>query len=286
MFEGFELDTVQVGEVSLRVRQGGTGSPVVLLHGHPRTHTTWHRVAPLLAQRHTVVCPDLRGYGRSSKPEPLADHSNYSDRAMAADIVALMHQLGLGTFAIAGHDRGSYVAFRAAMDHPDRITHLGAFDGVPIGDALGRMNARFATRWWHWFFYGQTNHPAERYICQDPDAWYSSDPDAMGRENHADYLTAIHDPATVRAMMEDYRAGLTVDRAADDVDKATGRKVECPVLFLWSTKDDLHEVHDDPEAIWREWADDVTAVPIDSGHHMAEEAHEAVAAALLDFLNR
>jgi haloacetate dehalogenase len=286
MFERFELEFVELGDITLRVRHGGSGPPVVLLHGHPRTHTTWHRVAPLVAAQHTVVCPDLRGYGESSKPEPTTDHSAHSDRTMARDIVDLMEHLGHERFAVAGHDRGCGVAFRAAMDHPERITRLCVLDGIPIGEALGRMGAKFATDWWHWFFFGQMKHPAERYISLDPDDWYGGDADKMGRENYEDYRRAIHNPETVRAMMEDYRAGLTVDREADDEDRAAGRKLGCPTLFLWSTKDDLCEVHDDPEAIWREWADDVTVVPIESGHHMAEENPEAVAQALLNFLGR
>ncbi len=194
MFEDFTLDFIDVGEVTLRVRHGGVGTPIVLLHGHPRTHTTWYRVAPALAEHHTVVCPDLRGYGQSSKPDPLEDHSNYSDRTMANDIVALMENLGHERFAIAGHDRGCYVAFRTALDHPERVTHLGGFDGVPIGEALDRMTAKFAIEWWHWFFYGQTENRAERYISEDPDQWYSGSPQEMGQENFEDYRAAIHDP--------------------------------------------------------------------------------------------
>ena len=145
-FDAFDLDQVSVGEgVRLRVRSGGDGPPVVLLHGHPRTHTTWHRVAQLLvAAGHTVVCPDLRGYGQSSKPAPAADHAPHSKRAMAGDVVALMRQLGHERFAVVGHDRGSYVAMRTAMDHPDVVTHLAVLDSVPIAEALDRTDARFA----------------------------------------------------------------------------------------------------------------------------------------------
>lgn len=161
MFEGFQLDRTTVGEVVLRVRHGGSGPPVVLLHGHPRTHATWHRVAPLLVGRFTVVCPDLRGYGRSSTPPTTADHAPYSKRMMAADVVGLMRFLGHDRFAVVGHDRGTYVAQRLAMDHPGAVTHLVVLDGVPIGEALARADARFAQLWWHWFFLGQTATPAE-----------------------------------------------------------------------------------------------------------------------------
>lgn len=285
MFDGFRLDRIDVGPVELRVRVGGSGSPIVLLHGHPRTHTTWHRVAPILASAgHTVVCPDLRGYGQSTKPATDRDHSPYSKRAMATDIVALMHALGHERFALAGHDRGSYVAFRLAVDHPDSVSRLALLDCVPIGEALSRADARFATAWWHWFFYAQPVTP-ERVINADPHAWYCGDPERMGRDNHADFSQAIADPATVTAMLEDYRAGLGVDRAADEADRADGRRIARPVLVLWSSRDDLPELYGDPLEIWSRWADDVRVGTIDSGHHMAEEAPQALSRALLDFFD-
>jgi haloacetate dehalogenase len=291
-FEGFELDRVSVGEgVQLRVRWGGDGPPVVLLHGHPRTHTTWHRVAPLLvAAGHTVVCPDLRGYGESSKPAPAADHAPHSKRAMAGDVVAVMRQLGHERFAVVGHDRGSYVAMRTAMDHPDVVTQLAVLDSVPIAEALDRTDARFAAAWWHWFFFAQPDKP-ERAIAADPAAWYGAHTpgkvEALGAENHADYLAAISDQDTVRAMLEDYRAGLGVDRAADDADRAAGRRITCPTLVLWSAQDDLEELFGDPLAIWADWTTDLRGGrPIDSGHHMAEDAPEELAAELGRFLAR
>ena len=284
MFEGFTLAFVDTGEARLRVRHGGQGPPVLLLHGHPRTHATWHRVAPRLAGRHTVVCPDLRGYGQSSKPPTTDDHAPYSKRAMAADCVALMRALGHERFAVVGHDRGGYVAFRTAMDHPSAVTRLGVLDVVPIGEALARCDARFAALWWHWFFLGQTAGPAERVICADPDAWYSGDPEQMGHDAHRDWQQAIRDPDTVHAMCEDYRAGLGVDRAHDDTDRRAGRRVRCPVLAMWSSRDDLGDLYGDVLGVWRGWADDVRGGTIDSGHHMAEEAPEQLANALRAFL--
>jgi haloacetate dehalogenase len=208
VFEQFRLDNIDTGEVILRVRYGGTGPAVLLLHGHPRTHTTWYAVAPALARAgYTVVCPDLRGYGQSSKPASDADHTPYSKRAMAADVVALMDHLGHERFAVAGHDRGSYVAYRTALDHPDRVTKLVVMDGVPVVEALERCDSRFAALWWHWWFFAQTGKPAERVICADPETWYqawtTNSPDALGPENHTDFLFAIRDPATVHAMVED-----------------------------------------------------------------------------------
>ncbi len=286
MFDGFDVSRVELSDaVTLRVRSGGSGPPVVLLHGHPRTHTTWHRVAPRLAAAgHTVVCPDLRGYGQSSKPPTAPDHSPYSKRAMAGDVLSLMRSLGHERFAVVGHDRGSYVALRLALDAPQAVCRLAVLDCVPIGEALARAGPRFATAWWHWFFFAQPDKP-ERAILADPQAWYGGNADQMGAENHADFLRAITDPETVRAMLEDYRAGLGVDRAADDADRAVGRRVQCPTLVLWSTRDDLEDLYGDVLGVWQPWADDVRGGPIDSGHHMAEEAPDELAARLAAFLS-
>jgi haloacetate dehalogenase len=283
MFEGFALETIDLPEARLRVRHGGSGPPVLLLHGHPRTHTTWHRVAPLLAPHFTVVCPDLRGFGQSSKPEDTPDHAGSSKRAKARDCVALMRRLGHGRFAVVGHDRGSYTAFRTAMDHPDAVTHLAVLDGVPILEALERCDARFAESWWHWFFFAQPDKP-ERAILADPDAWYQGSPERMGAENYADFRAATRDPATVHGMVEDYRAGLGLDRAHDEADRRAGRTVACPTLCLWSLRDDLEALYGDVLAVWRPWAPRVAGHGIDSGHHMAEEAPGDLARALIGFL--
>ena len=285
MFEGFGLEFVGVGEATLRVRHGGSGAAVVLLHGHPRTHVTWHKVAPILAERHTVVCPDLRGYGESSKPPTTDDHEPYSKRAMASDVVALMRRLGHERFAVVGHDRGSYVAFRAALDQPEAVSRLAFMGAVPIVEALERADARFAAAWWHWFFFGQTSKPAEDWINRDPEAWYNGTPEHMGVEAFDDYRRAIRNPDVVHAMLEDYRAGLGIDRRHDEEDRAAGRKVRCPTLVLWAEQDDAEELYGDLRPIWESWADDLRVEGIDCGHHMAEEAPEALAERLLAFLS-
>jgi haloacetate dehalogenase len=202
---------------------------------------------------------------------------------MAMDVLRLMKALGHERFAVVGHDRGSYVAFRLAMDHPQAVTHLVVLDSVPIGEALARAGAQFAAAWWHWFFFAQPDKP-ERAILADPDAWYGGHPDHMGQQNYADYRRAIHDPETVRAMLEDYRAGLGVDRAADDADRAVGRRLACPTLFLWSTGDDLEELYGDVLQVWEPWAPRLRGGPIESGHHLAEDAPEQLAAVIEDFL--
>jgi haloacetate dehalogenase len=282
MFDGFALERIDVGEATLRVRHGGTGPALLLLHGHPRTHATWHRVAPLLARRFTVVCPDLRGYGESSKPATTEDHAPYAKRAMARDCARLMERLGHERFTVVGHDRGSYVAFRLALDAPQRVSRLVVADSVPIGEALARCDATFARSWWHWFFLGNPAARAERVIGADPDAWYRTEAKRgqMDPEAFDDFLRAVHDPATVHAMCEDYRAGLGIDREHDERSRRDGDRVRCPTLVLWATRDDMEELYGDPVAVWRDWTTQVRGQPIESGHHMAEEAPEALAAAI------
>jgi haloacetate dehalogenase len=202
---------------------------------------------------------------------------------MAADIRTLMRLLGHERFAVVGHDRGSYVASRLAMDAPGAVTRVALLDCVPIVEHLERADATFAEKWWHWFFIAQPGKP-ERAILADPDAWYQGTPEKLGPENYADFRRAIHDPATVRAMLSDYRAGLGVDRAADEADRAAGRRITCPVLVLWSTRDDLFDLYGDIESIWGPWVTDLEGGGIDSGHHVAEEAPEALAARLASFL--
>ena len=285
MFEGFKLDMIALPEATLRVRHGGAGPPVLLLHGHPRTHATWAKVAPLLARTHAVVCPDLRGFGQSSKPADTPGHPGSSKRAKARDCVALMAALGFGRFAIVGHDRGAYTAFRAAMGHPACITHLAILDAVPILAALERCDARFAAAWWHWFFFAQPEKP-ERAIGADPDAWYGGSPEIMGVEAYADFRAAIHDPAVIHGMVEDYRAGLGIDRQHDAADRQAGCKITCPTLVLWSLRDDLQQLFGDVLDVWRPWATDLSGQGIDCGHHMAEEAPEELARELLRFLKK
>lgn len=280
MFDGFKLELIELPEATLRVRYGGSGPPLLLLHGHPRTHTTWHAVAPLLATSFTVVCPDLRGFGKSSKPANHHDYEAFSKKTKARDCVALMDRLGFEEFYLAGHDRGSYAAFRTALDHPSRVLKLAILDGVPILEALERCNARFASKWWHWFFYAQPDKP-ERAILHDPSNWYQGSAEAMGRENYEDFQSGIHDPETVIGMLGDYRAGIAVDQAHEREDREAGRKLQCPLHVIWSVKDDLKDLYGDILSVWEPWAEQaVTGAGIVCGHHMAEEAPVQLAHAL------
>ncbi len=194
-----------------------------------------------------------------------------------------MRTLGHDRFAVVGHDRGSYYALRMALDHPQAVGRVALLDCLPISEHLDRADRRFATAWWHWFFFAQPELP-ERVINADPDAWYRGDPKAMGQENYDEWRAAMRDPAVVRGMVEDYRAGLSVDDRDERADRAAGRRLEQQLLVLWSTRDDLEDLYGDPLAIWQDWAHHVTAHGIDSGHHIAEEAPDALAAALGDFL--
>jgi haloacetate dehalogenase len=238
----------------------------------------------MVARGFTVVCPDMRGYGQSGKAPIRPDHSQQSKRAVAGDLVRLMASLGHDRYAVVGHDRGCYVALRLALDHPDAVGRLVVMDGVPISEALARCDATFAHDWYHWFFFAQPDKP-ERAITADPDAWYSGvRPETMGVENYREVRAAIHDPDTVRAMLEDYRAGLGVDREHEEADRRAGRAVRCPTLLLWSARDDLEDLYGDPLAIWRPWAEDLRGRSVDSGHHMAEENPGDLTDALQEFL--
>ncbi|MDM9627763.1 alpha/beta hydrolase [Rhizobium sp. S152] len=285
-FSAFTVDLIEVAAGQLRVRHGGRGLPILLLHGHPRTHMTWGRVADLLSTSFTVVCPDLPGFGRSYIPVDAPDSRHSSKRAKAAVLIELMEYLGHREFAVVGHDRGSLTAFRMAMDCPDKITRLITVDGIPVLEHLERADWKFARDWYHWFFFAQPEKP-ERAILADPCGWYSAlSPRLMGAAAYDDMLDVIHSPDAIHGMMEDYRAGIRIDHLHDLADRESGRRVECPMLCLWSTRDDLEKIYGDPIAIWRNWATSVRGFGIESGHHIAEENPEALGKAILDFLSR
>jgi haloacetate dehalogenase len=286
MFEDFTAEIIDADGLPMFVRHGGAGPAVLLLHGHPRTSATWHEVAPrLVADGCTVVCPDLPGYGRSGKPTPTGDHAPHSKKAGARHLLALMRALGHERFTVVGHDRGSLFAFRLAMDFPEHAEQAVLVDCLPVCEHLDRITAAFATEWWHWFFFAQPDVP-ERVINADPDAWYHGDPETMGEDNHAEFRAATHDPEVVRGMLEDYRAGLTVDDRDERADRAVGRHLTQPLLVLWSLRDDLEQLFGDPLLIWRDWAIDVTGHGIDAGHHVAELAPGELADAITQFVRR
>jgi haloacetate dehalogenase len=284
LFEGFTLEHVDVGEATLRVRHAGSGPPLLLLHGHPQTHVMWHKVAPRLAEGFSVVVPDLRGYGESSRPPTTQDHEPYSKRAMARDNVALMRHFGFDTFAVAGHDRGGRCAYRLALDHPHTVTRLAVLDIVPTGEAFRRANREFGLGYWHWFFMAQPFDLPERLLEASKEYYYGRNKDLFDPEAFADYYRCATRPETIHTMCEDYRAGATYDFQLDEQDRGQ-KKIACPVLALWSGRGALAQWYD-VLAIWRDWADQVEGRAIDCGHYLAEEAPDDTFGALNAFLSR
>jgi haloacetate dehalogenase len=284
VFDGFESADVDTGQARIHLRRGGSGPPLLLLHGYPQTHVMWHRVAPLLAQEFTVVACDLRGYGESSRPPTTVDHWPYTKRAMASDLVAVMRALGFERFAVCGHDRGGRVGYRLALDHPERVTRLAVLDIVPTGEALLRANREFGLGYFHWFFLAQPAPLPERMIASDPDAYYRFHDagDIFAPQALAEYRRFAADPQTIHAMCEDYRAGATLDYWHDLADRGRKRRIGCPLLALWGTKWHVHDWYD-VLAVWREWADDVEGRALDCGHYLAEELPDETAAELRAF---
>ncbi|HWL79895.1 MAG TPA: alpha/beta hydrolase [Roseomonas sp.] len=291
IFEGFTLEERMVGGQRLRLRRGGEGPPLLLLHGNPQTHAMWHAVAPVLARHFTVVCPDLRGYGFSGKPGPSADHAPYSKRAMAADLLGLMRQFGHERFRVVSHDRGARVAHRLALDAPEAVERLAVLDIVPTIEHFERTDMAFAMGYYHWFFLAQKHDLPERMILRDVEDWFdlqtSREPkgrDFFHPEARADYLAALRQPGTVTAICEDYRAAATIDLEHDRASRAAGEKIRCPLLALWGAKGKIG-VWYKPLEVWGSYATGpVSGGPIESGHYLAEEAPEAVLAALEPFL--
>jgi haloacetate dehalogenase len=287
-FEGFELSQIAVDDVSLRVRHGGSGPPVLLLHGYPETHMMWAHVAEGLAADFTVVVPDLRGYGGSTKPPSSDDHETSSKRAMARDAVGLMAKLGFDTFDVAGHDRGGRIAYRLALDHPKAVRRLSILDIIPTGEVWARADRRFAIAYWHWSFLAQAHPTPEALIGSDPEFFFFESQfggviQTFDPEAYADYVRAAKNPTVIHAMCEDYRAGAFYDRQLDDEDKKAGRhRIACPTQILWGARGALAAWYD-TLALWREWAPDVRGQALDCGHFIPEEKPEETLALLRGF---
>ncbi len=289
-FDDFTLGMHRVADGELRVRIGGEGPPLLLLHGNPQTHAMWHAVAPVLARTHTVICPDLRGYGGSFKPAPSADHAPYSKRSMARDMAELMTGLGFERFGVLSHDRGARVAHRLAIDNPDRIERLAVLDIVPTIEHFERADMSFAMGYYHWFWFAQPHPFPEELINAAPATWFhahtSREPKLPGffrQEALDDYLAAAHDPEMIAAMCEDYRAAATIDLEHDRISRSQGRRIECPLLVLWGAKGRIGGWYD-PVKLWGEYSNGpVGGHSIDGGHYLAEEAPEQVLDAVQPF---
>lgn len=269
-FEAFDVSDIDVGDVTLRVRHAGSGPPLLLLHGYPQTHKMWGKIAPALARDFTVVAPDLRGYGASSKPATTPDHEPYSKRAMARDAVALMRHFGFTRFDLAGHDRGGRVGYRLALDAPEIVSRLSVLDIVPTGDVWRLADARFAMGYWHWPFLAQPHPFPENVIMRDSKAFFFPIGGHPAFAAFEDYARAVADPLVVHAMCEDYRAGATYDHQLDSADRGV-RKIGCPVQVLWGSKGAIGQWYDVLD-VWTAWADDLRGEALDCGHFLPEES--------------
>jgi haloacetate dehalogenase len=289
LFPNFEAFRLRAGEVEIAGVQGGSGPPLLLLHGHPQSHLIWHKVAAALADRFTVVATDLRGYGSSSAPPGDPGHARYSKRTMAQDQVAVMTELGFERFALCAHDRGARVAHRLCVDHPERVSRAMLLDIAPTLAMYERTSMAFATAYWHWFFLIQPAPFPETLINAEPDFYLSKlmglrhaglapfAPDAM-----AAYASAMRDPAHVHAMCEDYRAAATIDLEHDRADREAGRRIACPLRVLWGEHGVVARCFE-PLALWEEVAADVSGRAVACGHYIPEEAPDALREEMLEF---
>lgn len=289
LFPSFTHHSTRTKGAEINFRRGGTGAPVLLLHGYPQTHLCWHLVAPALAKRFTVICADLRGYGDSSKPASDPEHAAYSKRSMAQDMVELMAEEGFSQFAVVGHDRGGRVAYRMALDHPATVTKLAVLDIVPTHAMWTKLDKKLATSIYHWLFLIQPHGLPEAMIGADPGYFlreklrsWASNRDCFSPDVVAEYARCFSMPETIHATCEDYRAGAGIDFILDEADFGK-RKIACPVLALWGAKGIANEVMD-VLGTWQQWAEDVRGQVIPCGHFLPEEAPVETVAALEAFL--
>ncbi|MBX9842232.1 MAG: alpha/beta hydrolase [Xanthobacteraceae bacterium] len=292
LYPGYESRWIDTSAGKLFARAGGTGPPLLLLHGYAQTNVMWHRVAPALAGHFSLVIADLPGYGWSSVPEAGQDHAPYDKRSMARAMVELMEKIGHVRFRLAGHDRGGRVAYRLALDHPHRLEKVSTLDIIPNYEMWHGIDAKLAFRIWHWMFLALPAPFPETMIGRDPvDFWNritapgtkvkslsALDPRAV-----AHYRAFFSDPPRIHATCEDYRAGRTTDFANDEADRAAGKKIECPMLALWGATGIPPHAEHGPLATWRQWANDVRGLAIDCGHYLPEENPDAVSKALIEF---
>ncbi len=287
--EMFSSEARTIDNIRIAFRRAGDGPPLLLLHGYPQTNMMWHKIAPALAAHFTVIAADLRGYGDSSTPDSDAEHTPYSKRAMAADMVRLMTDLGHQSFMVAGHDRGGRVAHRMARDHANRVKRLAVLDIAPTAAMYGQTDMRFATAYYHWFFLIQPAPLPERMINADPEFFLRSKCGQWGRtegaitdDAFAEYLRCFQRPETVHAMCEDYRAAATIDLVHDAVDADV--RLAMPLLALWGG-DGFVGTNYDVLAEWRKVAEDVSGHGVPGGHYLPEEAADETLAALLNFFS-
>jgi haloacetate dehalogenase len=285
MFDGFTLEQIAVPEGVMRVRHGGSGPPLLLIHGCPQTSIMWGPIADDLAKHFHVVAPDLRGYGGGPMPVTTPDHEPYSKRAMNRDQIALMRHFGHDRFMVAGHDRGGRCAYRLAMDHPEIVTRLAVLDIIPTAEVYRSTDMTLASAYWHWFFLPRPAPMPEIMMAADSEIQFLRHLKPMlSQEAIDEYEHFYHRPQNIHGMCEDYRAGIGLDRLQDEEDIAAGRKLQMPTLVLWGNQG-LVGMRD-PLATWRRWAVDVEGQGIDCGHFLPEEKPVETLNALRDFFLR
>jgi haloacetate dehalogenase len=290
MFDDFERRDLETDGARIACFIGGSGPPLLLLHGYPETHLAWHRVAPVLAQRYTVIATDLRGYGDSRGPAN-GPASDYSKRVMARDQIAVMDRLGFSRFGVIGHDRGARVGYRLVLDHPGRVAAFVSLTVIPSSEVWARVDKAFALGAYHWFFFAQPYDLPERLLAGDPDYFLDWTLRKMAKDHSAvspaaieAYRRAFRRPEVRHAIMQDYRAAATVDHEHDIEDRNVGKRLDCPVLVLW--EQGRFEEKTTPLEIWRHWAAEVSGHAIPGGHLQMEEQPDAVLEAVLPLLKR
>jgi len=274
--DSFEAFHVQVSGNTIFVRRYGKGPAILLVHGFPRTSLMWRFLAPKLAESNTVICVDLRAYGRSGIPASTDDHFSYSKRAMAKELVEVMDKLGFPTFTLIGHDRGGRVSYRMALDHPKNVERLAVFDVIPIFEAWNRSDARFARTYWPWILFSQKQPLPESYLLGAPEAVFHNPfgQGLFGPEVLAEYVSTYRDPARVHGICEEYRAAATIDVEHDRADKESSKQIECPMLHLWAEGgplDTFYAKEGGPMGIWRQWAPHAEGQVMKGGHFFPEE---------------
>src|SRR5271154_6338848 len=286
----FEPSQIAVAGNEIFIRRYGRGPAILMVHGFPRTSLMWRFLAPKLAENHTVICVDLRAYGRSGIPTSTDDHFPYSKRAMARELVGVMDQLGFPTFTLIGHDRGGRVSYRLALDHPKSVERLAVFDVIPILEAWNRSDARFAKTYWPWILLSQQHPLPENYLLGAPEAVFHN-PFGQGSfdtEILQEYVSTYRDPQRVHGICEEYRAAATIDVEHDRADKGAGKRIECPMLHLWAEGgplDTFYANEGGPLGIWLQWAPRAHGQAMKGGHFFPEENPDQTAALVKDFLS-
>ena len=290
-FDDFEISTIKIKNGFIRYRKAGTGQALLMLHGNPQTHVMWHKVAPFLVKKFTIICPDIPGYGMSFKPKISKDHRYYSKISMASYMKEFMNLLGFDKFYLVGHDRGARIGHRLALDYPDKVLKLILLDIIPTIEHFERINKDFAMGYYHWFWLAQRNPIPESVINKAPEEWFfahtsreKKDKNFFARKALDDYLKCLRDPTTIRAICEDYRAAASIDLKDDNISRKQNIKIKMPTLVLWGKKGKIEQWYN-PISIWQKYCvQEVRGYGIDTGHYLAEENPDAIIKSINNFL--